>query len=190
MVIVRACLRDDDHGCPDYGRPQRGPVAGRMNSARIDAMTDADIARAVADDPDAAPLLSDEQLANMKVVWPTEIAATRRRLGLSQTEFAAWLGTSPGAFAQLGAVPPRARRAGARAAPGDRARAGGGAAGDWVSDVVMASVFLAWCPIFGDFVNRRTPTPEILALKASRPLRCRPDQQQRPKAKHKAISST
>ena len=59
-------------------------------------MTDEDIARAVADDPDAAPLLTDEQLAEMRVVWPGDIAATRRRLGLSQTEFAAWFGISPG----------------------------------------------------------------------------------------------
>ena len=44
----------------------------------------------------AAPLLTDEQLAAMRVVWPTGIAATRRRLGLSQTEFAAWFGISPG----------------------------------------------------------------------------------------------
>ena len=29
-------------------------------------------------------------------VWPVDIAATRRRLGLSQTEFAAWFGISPG----------------------------------------------------------------------------------------------
>ncbi len=39
-------------------------------------------------------MLTDEQLAQMKVVWPTAVAATRRRLGLSQTEFAAWFGIS------------------------------------------------------------------------------------------------
>ena len=64
--------------------------------AAIDAMTDEDIAQAVAEDPDAAPLLTDEQLAEAKVVWPVDIAATRRRLGLSQSEFAAWFGISPG----------------------------------------------------------------------------------------------
>ena len=48
--------------------------------------------------PDAAPLLTDEQLARMKLVWPTGIAATRRRLGLSQTELAAWFGISPGSL--------------------------------------------------------------------------------------------
>ena len=59
-------------------------------------MTDEDIARAVADDPDAAPLLTDQQLAQMRVVWPADIAETRRRLGRSQAEFAARFGISPG----------------------------------------------------------------------------------------------
>ena len=72
------------------------PLRDETDWARVDAMTDEDIARAVAEDPDAAPLLTDEQLAEMRVVWPVDIAATRRRLGLSQTEFAAWFGISPG----------------------------------------------------------------------------------------------
>ena len=59
-------------------------------------MTDEDIARAVADDPDAAPLPTDQQLAQMRVVWPADIAVTRCRLGRSQAEFAAWFGISPG----------------------------------------------------------------------------------------------
>ena len=72
------------------------PLRDETDWARVEAMTDKDIARAVADDPDAAPLLTDEQPAGMRVVWPADIAATRRRLGLSQTEFAAWFGISPG----------------------------------------------------------------------------------------------
>ena len=72
------------------------PTLRRTDRARVGAMTDEDITRAVADDPDAAPMLTDEQVAKMKVVWPTGITATRRRLGLSQTEFAAWFGISPG----------------------------------------------------------------------------------------------
>ena len=59
-------------------------------------MTDEDIARAVTEDPDAAPLLTDGQLAGMGLIWPTDIVATRRRLGLNQTEFAASFGISPG----------------------------------------------------------------------------------------------
>jgi putative transcriptional regulator len=72
------------------------PLQDETDWARVAAMTDEDIARAVADDPDAAPLLTREQLAKARVVWPADIAATRRRLGLSQAEFAAWFGISPG----------------------------------------------------------------------------------------------
>ena len=49
----------------------------------IDAQTDEDIARNVASDPDAAPILTDGETA-------AAIARTvRKRLGLSQAEFAA-----------------------------------------------------------------------------------------------------
>jgi putative transcriptional regulator len=49
----------------------------------VDARTDAAIARAVADDPDAPPILTDGQTA-------AAIARTiRKRLGLSQAQFAA-----------------------------------------------------------------------------------------------------
>jgi putative transcriptional regulator len=47
-----------------------------------DALTDADIARAVDTDPDAAPILTDAQAAAALV------RTVRRRLGLSQAEFA------------------------------------------------------------------------------------------------------
>ena len=43
------------------------------------------------------------------MVWPVDIAATRRRLGLSQTEYAAWVGISPGTR-QLRAGPLRPER--------------------------------------------------------------------------------
>ena len=56
--------------------------------ARVDALADEDIARVVAEDPDAAPLLTDEQLAGMRLLRPTDIAPTRHLLGFSQTEFA------------------------------------------------------------------------------------------------------
>jgi putative transcriptional regulator len=49
----------------------------------IDAQTDGDIARNVAQDPDAAPLLTDGETA------ASIACAVRKRLGLSQTEFAA-----------------------------------------------------------------------------------------------------
>ncbi len=96
MVMARARLRDDGVVVQIMPNGREVPIESLTDRARVDAMTDEDIARAVAEDPDAAPLLTDEQLAGMRVVWPTDIAATRRRLGLSQTEFAAWFGISPG----------------------------------------------------------------------------------------------
>ena len=51
--------------------------------ARLDAMTDEDIARQVAENPDAAPILSDEEAATAMV------RGVRKRLGLSQAAFAA-----------------------------------------------------------------------------------------------------
>jgi putative transcriptional regulator len=96
MSLTRARRRDDGVTVQIMDDGSEVPIQSRTDWARVDAMTDEDIARAVADDPDAAPLLTDEQLARMRAVWPTDIAATRRRLGLSQTEFAAWFGISPG----------------------------------------------------------------------------------------------
>jgi putative transcriptional regulator len=53
------------------------------NWQAVDAQTDDDIARNVADDPDAAPILTDGETA-------AAIArSVRKRLGLSQAEFAA-----------------------------------------------------------------------------------------------------
>jgi putative transcriptional regulator len=51
--------------------------------AAIDAMTDADIDRQIAADPDVAPFLSDEEFAAARV------RTVRRRLKLTQAEFAA-----------------------------------------------------------------------------------------------------
>ena len=96
MSLTRARRRDNGVVVQVMDDGREVPIESRTDWARVDAMTDADIARAVAADPDAAPLLTDEQLARMRPVWPNDIAATRRRLGLSQTEFAAWFGISPG----------------------------------------------------------------------------------------------
>jgi putative transcriptional regulator len=53
------------------------------NWQAVDAQTDDDIARNVADDPDAAPILTDGETA------ATIARTVRKRLGLSQAEFAA-----------------------------------------------------------------------------------------------------
>jgi putative transcriptional regulator len=96
MPITRARRREDGVTVRIMPDGTEEPLQDETDWARVAAMTDEDIARAVADDPDAAPLLTREQLAKARVVWPAEIAATRRRLGLSQAEFAAWFGISPG----------------------------------------------------------------------------------------------
>lgn len=46
------------------------PKPGRTDWARLDATTDADIAAAVADDDDAAPLLEEAWFENARVVEP------------------------------------------------------------------------------------------------------------------------
>ena len=96
MTMIRARRRDDGVTVQIMDDGSEVPPRDGTDRARVDATTDPDIARAVAEDPDAAPLLTDEQLAAAKTVRPVDIAATRRRLGLSQTEFAAWFGISPG----------------------------------------------------------------------------------------------
>ncbi len=40
------------------------------NLARLDAMTDEDVARQIAEDPDAAPELTDEWFENARLVIP------------------------------------------------------------------------------------------------------------------------
>ena len=52
----------------------------RTDRARVDALTDADIARAVADDPDAAPLLTETQLRRALWVIPVGKEAISIRL--------------------------------------------------------------------------------------------------------------
>lgn len=58
--------------------------ARRMKSktdwARVDALTDGDIERAVADDPDAAPFWTDEDWKHARVVWPQGKAPVTLRL--------------------------------------------------------------------------------------------------------------
>ena len=66
MAIVRARLRDDGTVVQIMDDGSEVPLQDETDWARVDAMTDEDIARAVAEDPDAAPLLTDEQLAGCR----------------------------------------------------------------------------------------------------------------------------
>ena len=64
--------------------PEMADIAlANINWTRLDAMTDADIARQVAENPDAALILTDEQAA------VAVVRGVRKRLGLSQVAFAA-----------------------------------------------------------------------------------------------------
>jgi putative transcriptional regulator len=62
---------------------------------RIDAMTDEDIARQIAEDPDVAPDMS-EALARgeFEVVWGIDVEHVRSKTGLDQTAFARRFGVS------------------------------------------------------------------------------------------------
>jgi len=48
--------------------------------ARVDALTDEDIDRAIAEDPDAAPVWTEEDWKNARVVWPEGKAPVTLRL--------------------------------------------------------------------------------------------------------------
>lgn len=65
---------------------------------RVDATTDEDIDEQVAGDPDTAPPLNAELLAGATRVLPppspAEIRAVRKRLGMTQSAFAARFGIS------------------------------------------------------------------------------------------------
>jgi putative transcriptional regulator len=56
---------------------------------RIDAMTDEDIARQIAEDPDVAPDMSEAlERGEFEVVWGIDVQHVRSRTGLDQTSFA------------------------------------------------------------------------------------------------------
>jgi putative transcriptional regulator len=98
MGLVRARLREDGVVVQIMPDGSEVPLEDRTDWARVDAMTDEEIERAVAEDPDAAPILSDEEWARavasgeVVVARPGEVRALRERLGTSQERFAALVG--------------------------------------------------------------------------------------------------
>ena len=56
--------------------------------AALEALTDEEIDRQIAEDPDAAPDLSDWSLENSVMMEPIDVKAIRAKLGMSQPEFA------------------------------------------------------------------------------------------------------
>ena len=66
-------------------KPGEVPPRGETDWERVNAMTDEEVMAAALSDPDAQPLDS-ETLAGMRRISP--VKALRRRLGLTQVEFA------------------------------------------------------------------------------------------------------
>lgn len=70
----------------------------RVDWKRVAATSDAEIERQVATDPDTAPVFTDPELAEATRVVPDlaadDVRTIRRRLGLSQAEFATRFGFS------------------------------------------------------------------------------------------------
>ena len=61
----------------------------KVDWERIDAMTDEDIARQIAEDPDVAPDLSESlERGEFEVVWGIDLEHVRSRTGLDQPAFA------------------------------------------------------------------------------------------------------
>lgn len=87
-------------------REEASRKAKSFDWSKVDATTDEDIARQVAEDPDLAPLMTAEQILDdvrtgrARVVVPAEVdvRAVRQALGLSQEVFAAKFGFSLGSL--------------------------------------------------------------------------------------------
>ncbi len=78
---------------------QRAAALAAIDWKRIDAMTDEDIARQIAENPDAAPDMSDAPPEAVHVVHPpggVNVRGIRAKLDLTQAEFAARFGLSLG----------------------------------------------------------------------------------------------
>jgi len=61
----------------------------KVDWPRIDAMTDEDIARQIAEDPDVAPDMSEAlERGEFEVVWALDLEHVRSKTGLDQTAFA------------------------------------------------------------------------------------------------------
>lgn len=67
-------------------------AGARVDRARVLGTSDEEIERQIADDPDTAPISSDEELAHDRMVYP--VRAIRERMGMSQATFARLFGIS------------------------------------------------------------------------------------------------
>jgi len=68
----------------------------KLDRARIDAMTDEDIARQIAEDPDVAPDMSEAlERGEFELVWGIDLGRVRQAVGLDQKAFAQRFGLPP-----------------------------------------------------------------------------------------------
>ncbi len=79
-------------------KPKRADLEHQPDWAAIDALTDEDIARQIAANPDAAPDMSEWPLEQARLMEPMDVRAIRARLGMSQDAFAAAFGFSVAAL--------------------------------------------------------------------------------------------
>ena len=67
---------------------KRKPAAHEPDWAAIDALTDEEIDRQIAADPDVAPDVSDWPIEDAILMEPVDVKAIRAKLAMSQEEFA------------------------------------------------------------------------------------------------------
>lgn len=87
-------------GKPPLSEAERAAGMAAIDWDRIDAMTDDDIARQIAENPDVAPDLSDVPADAIRVVHPeggVNVRGIRAKLNLTQEAFATRFGFAVGA---------------------------------------------------------------------------------------------
>src|SRR5258708_12846388 len=81
---------------PTVRRTRADVDLSKVDWARLEATTDAEIDAQIAADPDTAPVFTARELARARLVVPVpdadDVRKIRRRLGLSQAAFAARFG--------------------------------------------------------------------------------------------------
>jgi uncharacterized protein (DUF4415 family) len=86
--------RRNEKGSAGSPRKSRRRTAGGTDWARVDAKTDEDIARDIANDPDAAPEFTDEMFAQAR--WVTPMKRTQIALKVDPEVLAFFKAPGPG----------------------------------------------------------------------------------------------
>ena len=92
--IISLRVATGENVMPTVRRTRAGLDLSKVDWQRVAATTDREIAKQIAADPDTAPIFSARELNRAKRVVPPpsaeDVRAIRRRLGLTQTQFAAY----------------------------------------------------------------------------------------------------